>query len=512
MQKLHLEKPEICNLTCNSAHSAHKKCNPQADATSKTLKGQQLMKLNYVIPRIETDIRNPISVINEYAQSKQLSVKCEVSSSGPSHKQMFSTVFTIGDDVFPAGIGSNKKESKVKAAEIVLHQLKSKVCVDICISPGSTLNIHDQVGLLVNKHFLDLLKRSTTLIMGRKIIAGIVLTRTVGINMEWKVISLGSGNRCVPGDQLSLCGETVNDCHAEIIARRGFLRYLYKQIFDFQNDLNKTKTIFEVGEYNRLKLKQGIGIHLYISTTPCGDGSIFATSDVSVETNQSNYVKHYPIMENRKQGILRTKVEKGEGCIPTSDNIVTWDGLVRGERLRIMSCCDKIAKWNFAGLQGALLNTFIEPIYLETITIGCHFHHGHLTRALCCRVDKALRCYNGTKIPIKFKIGKVSGKELQRQTGKLKTREFSLNWSIGDEQFEVIDGSNGRCQSSVSRLSKCALYAMFKQLSSVKYLNYREAKQSCSDYQKVKRIMFEALQQAGFGKWSYKPPEESQFS
>lgn len=33
-----------------------------------------------------------------------------------------------------------------------------------------------------------------------------------------------SGNRCVKGEELSLKGETVNDCHAEIISRRGFLR------------------------------------------------------------------------------------------------------------------------------------------------------------------------------------------------------------------------------------------------------------------------------------------------
>lgn len=32
------------------------------------------------------------------------------------------------------------------------------------------------------------------------------------------------GNRCVKGDSLSLKGETVNDCHAEIVSRRGFIR------------------------------------------------------------------------------------------------------------------------------------------------------------------------------------------------------------------------------------------------------------------------------------------------
>jgi double-stranded RNA-specific adenosine deaminase len=35
-----------------------------------------------------------------------------------------------------------------------------------------------------------------------------------------------SGNRCITGNELSLEGNTVNDSHAEIITRRGFIRYV----------------------------------------------------------------------------------------------------------------------------------------------------------------------------------------------------------------------------------------------------------------------------------------------
>ncbi len=36
---------------------------------------------------------------------------------------------------------------------------------------------------------------------------------------------LFAGNRCITGQFLSLEGQTVNDCHAEIITRRGLIRY-----------------------------------------------------------------------------------------------------------------------------------------------------------------------------------------------------------------------------------------------------------------------------------------------
>jgi len=54
---------------------------------------------------------------------------------------------------------------------------------------------------------------------------------------------------------------------------------------------------------------------------------------------------------------------------------------------RLLSCSDKIARWNVLGLQGKHLARCTLPVYLASITIGRKFNRPHAERALCCRLE-----------------------------------------------------------------------------------------------------------------------------
>lgn len=131
---------------------------------------------------------------------------------------------------------------------------------------------------------------------------------------------LVKGTKCISGDHLSQTGGALNDCHAEVVARRCLCEYLYKQL-EMHIEDNSVESILEPAKKG-FKLKQGIQFHLYINTAPCGDARIFSPH----EDNDS--IDKHP--NRRARGQLRTKIESGEGTIPVKSNegIQTWDGVM----------------------------------------------------------------------------------------------------------------------------------------------------------------------------------------
>ncbi|XP_074660580.1 uncharacterized protein LOC141913040 [Tubulanus polymorphus] len=484
--------------------------------------------------------KSPISALTEFAQSRRLKLDISViGHSGPSHNPRFQMQVTIGTRRFAPLIASNKKDGRREAADAALRQLmsegqyntQSKAAPDVpsLQALGKSETHFDRMAALSHQAMNMLAARVTENLSGRKVLATLIMKRDA--NDEGSVICLGTGNRCITGPQMSLEGHTVNDSHAEIITRRGFLRFLYKQLESYNTQSKDDEScIIEPTGDGRFRIKPAITFHLYISTAPCGDGALFSPRDAagSVAGTEDNRKDHNPTFQNAVQGVLRTKIEGGEGTIPIEADSPpqTWDGILRGERLRTMSCSDKLCRWNTLGLQGALLSLFIEPIYLSSLSLGYLYDHGHLSRAMCCRLALGDRPLSDA-VPAKFRLnhphlGRVTIYEPQRGTEK--TNSISLNWCAGDKHVEVTDGTIGQttdksCDSRVSRLAKMNYYASFERVCRkfnrpdlVDGRTYHQAKQLAADFQRLKTDMIAHFKRNNLSDWVQKPVEEKMFT
>lgn len=209
------------------------------------------------------------------------------------------------------------------------------------------LKLADNIASLVLDKFSEITDQLTSEHARRKVLAGVVMTSS---GSAGKVLCVTTGTKCISGEYLSDSGTALNDCHAEILARRCLCRFLYLQVQQFVVGAESVFVPSDSG--SGFALKSGVEFHLYVSSAPCGDARIFSPHEASSGETDETGDKH----PNRKaRGQLRTKIESGEGTIPvqSSDSgIQTWDGIMLGERLLTMSCSDKVARMNVLGVQG----------------------------------------------------------------------------------------------------------------------------------------------------------------
>ncbi len=83
-----------------------------------------------------------------------------------------------------------------------------------------------------------------------------------------KVISIGTGSKCLPAIRLQHGGDALHDSHAEVLARRGALRWFLEETERASSSSYKSPWI-ERCEDKRYAMKSGSRLHLYITTVPC---------------------------------------------------------------------------------------------------------------------------------------------------------------------------------------------------------------------------------------------------
>lgn len=427
----------------------------------------------------------------------------------------FKVTVNVNGKIF-TGQGSSKKLAKQAAAATALSrllQINTSLLTNNSprnrrrvVSPEEQ-EMADTIGRLINEKFANLMANDM-IYSKRKVLAGIVMIANDNLATA-EVICLATGTKCISGSYMSLEGMSLNDLHAEIVARRCLISYFYDQIFLLLSPETQQDSIFTKDEKGVIRLKPGIDFHLFINTAPCGDARIFSPHEEEKGDRHPNRIS---------RGQLRTKIESGEGTIPVKKEnaIQTWDGVLQGERLLTMSCSDKICKWNVLGVQGALLANIIEPIYLKSIVLGSLLHDIHLHRAISGRIENTLQ-----GLPPPYKLNRPSAYLVTSSEIRFpcKAPNFSVNWVKTDDSVEIVSTISGKLENKMepSKLCKSAFLRKYhqiaKQLGTTKLNStvYANAKESSVNYQIAKRALYDAFKKANLGLWVSKPMEQDLF-
>lgn len=250
---------------------------------------------------------------------------------------------------------------------------------------------------------------------------------------------------------LSQNGDTLNDSHAEIMCRRGFLRYLFEQLeHSLQGD---DASIFTYSETSKkFQLAKNISFHLFTTHAPCGDASIFKVCADQTENEPEAKKPKMELHEPNENELIGDCVSFTGAKILYKGTDVAQDLMVqsigeirtkpgRGEPNCSASCSDKLAKWCVLGVQGALIYTLLEePIYLSSITLcdSKYCNVESMERAIWKRFDSSI------SLPFKSFAIKKPNVQICRST------KFWFEKNDNDDDRQPAAGSIVWCKTNKS--------------------------------------------------------------
>jgi len=356
---------------------------------------------------------------------------------------------------------------------------------------------------------------------GTAVIAGIVARNAHEQEpRDLTVLALGVGTKFVPGDVAAAIGKRsdaslwdahVHDSHAEVLARRGFLRVLYRELESVV--ATGESALLEMTASGMAALKTGVSVHLYVSTAPCGAASAGPKGTVThdwVEDNIADLQMH-DVSEIDEGWFGPSFKGNNEDCTvgPPGCVLISHVSSAIGVAGKSLSCSDKIMRWHVLGLQGALLSHFIEPVRLSSVVIGRKYDFSRCVFATCCRGRKigevALAhpwmMHSSIKLECVGVDTSSGGRELAGDG------DASISWALGEGSSSTHDGRTGTAlggQSAISICSRVVLWHQFSQLMKsieenpgctlraprVEPWTYDAAKRAASAYSNLRQTLY----------------------
>ncbi|CAI9744313.1 deaminase domain-containing 1-like [Octopus vulgaris] len=419
----------------------------------------------------KTAEKHSVTQLYEYALAAGKS--CEIVVGDERGPMGFKACVMLNNEYFVEAVAQNKKEAKRLAGVAALEKLNIRYAQEVA-PEGKSLG--QQFTDLVYNHLYMYLEQYSVLRYRRKSVAAVILVS----DNKPEVISMAIGHQCLTPGNLSSDGRCLIDSDAAVLACRAFRRPSALLTHEDNEEIARGvhKPAFEESDHGALSLRYT-------------DGSL----------------EH--IIENT---VVRETMDITQS---------------RQEQLQVMSTCDKILKWNVLGVQGCLLTKIMAPFYFSSITLASQFDHGHLSRAVCCRLYDELN----SQLPRGYSINHPwlyqSFIPPIHDLRNAESTELALNWAKGQDKIELTNGLTGRIvtesptQSGAtmsSRLCKAAMLRRFRQYCEQSHmtdvdpsLSYAETKQSAAAYQEAKTKFYEHCVESSIGGWVRKPVAVDEF-
>ncbi|KAG0275075.1 tRNA-specific adenosine deaminase 1 [Linnemannia exigua] len=171
------------------------------------------------------------------------------------------------------------------------------------------------------------------------------------LDTMWEVecISLATGSKCLPQGKQSPRGDILNDCHAEVLARRGFNRWcleeMRKSIEDPHNLRNKFKYSGDRGHDPQQQdrplfemVSPSSQFHLYVSQAPCGDATTASLAQVQSEESWNAF------MSGQRTRSIATVQEATPDIKDLPETPVTGSKRARGGLDEMLNAASRSAK------------------------------------------------------------------------------------------------------------------------------------------------------------------------
>ncbi|XP_017797212.1 PREDICTED: tRNA-specific adenosine deaminase 1 [Habropoda laboriosa] len=394
----------------------------------------------------------------------------------------------------------------------------------------------DQVAQLCLEKYMKLGKTGKPSEKEWTVLSGIALKKNNG---SLSLVALATGTKCLGeidliNTELYEEGCRLSDSHAEVLARRAFLRYLYGQLDLLLNGAKSD--VFVIDDEKKIKLIDGISFHFFTSQTPCGDCSIFLKEEFSENDIPLTKIRKYDYSnegkviiglnnDNKEKEIIKDIYRTGAKCVKfekfqdahlpgVNYHVIgplrTKPG--RGNPTLSLSCSDKMAKWHILGVQGSLLSILIPPIKIETIVVG-----GNSPFSLEAMERGLYKRFNEKKNNLNIIQSKLSFKQLKNDERKHPCSSSIIWCAVRNRDTEIAvegrkQGATRKKKGSYLLVTRRVFFETFLRICDryqnlecntrhPKKMTYLDCKKWSKDYQNL----WNTLKSGSFHAWPSKP-------